>query len=156
MPTIKVSATSSDPSTYNRLNRLISRLMLAPGRLTANGSEANQDPDDPDGTLKTVTNLRAALEETEARIRKQVTDSVWAAADFALLNVLLGQQDAVSAYAPFEKMQPPDFVCQSALDTVAMLAKIDFPTAAEQKPIGPELEIAKQRLTALLHRLGTR
>jgi hypothetical protein len=145
----------SDDSTYCRLNRLISRLMLAPGRLTANGSSADRDFDDPDWIVKKVSNVRVALGETAAKIRGLATDSVWAAADFALLTTLLGRLDAASAYAPFERMHPPDYACQSALDTVTMLAKVDFPTTPGQRPIGPELEIAKQRLTALLDRVRT-
>jgi hypothetical protein len=66
---------------------------------------------------------------------------VWTAADFALLNVLLGRQDAASAYSAFERMEPPDFAVQSALDVLRPLAKLDLPTAAE-------LRNAERRLSA--------
>jgi hypothetical protein len=93
--------------------------------------------------------VRSELEATAALIRKHGVDSVWAASDLGLLNVLLGHQDAASAYAPFEKMEPPDFACQSALDVLTPLASLDLPTA-------PELRNAELRLTKLLHRLATR
>ena len=133
----------SDPmlgntSTYNRLNRLISRLLLNPERLAANGSATNQRLDDK-------INLRTELETVRADIEKQESDSVWTAADLALLDVILGHKDAASAYAGFERKNPPDFACQSALDVVAPLATLELPTATE-------LKSAERRLTALRER----
>jgi hypothetical protein len=131
----------SDKKTYNRLNRLVVRLLLDPERLTANGNAADQE-------LSGTLNVRSELEAIAEQIKKQGTDSVWTAADLALLNVLLGHQDAASAYATFEKKDPQDFACQSALDVVAPLAAINLPTAVE-------LKSAEQRLTALRNRLNT-
>jgi hypothetical protein len=125
----------STTKTYNRLNRLVSRLLLNPERLTANGNAADQEPN---GTL----NVRSELEAIATQIKEQGIDSVWTAADLALLNVLLGRQDAASAYASFEKKQPPDFAYQSALDVVAPLAALNLATAAE-------LKSAEKRLTML-------
>jgi hypothetical protein len=131
----------SPTKTYNRLNRLIVRLLLSPGRLTAHGEASNQEANG--------VNLRSEFEATATLIRKHGVDSVWAASDLALLNVLLGHQDAASAYAPFEKLEPPDFACQSALDVLTPLASLDLPTA-------PELKNAELLLTKLLHRLTAR
>jgi len=135
------SALPGSASTYNRLNRLISRLLLNPERLVADGNAADQEPG------RTV-NVRAELTVIRNQIEQDKIESVWTAADFALLNVLLGRQDAASAYSAFEKMQVPDFACQSALDVVAPLAAVDLVTAGE-------LKNAEKRLTALLSRLLT-
>jgi hypothetical protein len=132
---------SSAPKTYNRLNRLVVRLLLNPERLTANGNARDQEPG---GML----NVRSELEAIAAQIMEQGIDSVWTAADLALLDVLLGRQDAASAYSNFEKKQPPDFACQSALDVIRPLAAANLATAAE-------LKNAEQRLTALLTRHNT-
>jgi len=134
-------ALASSASTYNRLNRLLVRVLLNPRRLTANGEAT--DPE-----LGETLNVHAGLEAIAHDIEAQGTDSVWAAADLALVDVLLGRQNAASAYAPFEKKQPPDFACQSALDGVVPFADLDLPTAAELKK-------AVQRLEALLDRLHT-
>jgi hypothetical protein len=133
---------SSAPKTYNRLNRLIVRLLLNPARLTANGNAADQE-------LSGTLNVRSELEAIAAQIMEQGIDSVWTAADWALLYVLLGRQDAASAYANFEKKDPPDFACQSALDVITPLAAANLPTAAE-------LKNAERLLTALLTRHNTR
>ena len=136
------SVGNTSNSTYNRLNRLLVRLLLDPVRLSVNGNTADPEAGD-------TLNVRAELEAVAADIEAQGTDSIWAAADLSLLNVLLGRQDAASAYAGFEKKSPPDFACQSALDAIAPLAAIDLPTAGE-------LKSAERRLTALRDRLHTR
>jgi hypothetical protein len=132
---------SSAPKTYNRLNRLVVRSLLNPERLTANGNAADQEPG---GTL----NVRYELGAIAAQIMEQGIDSIWTAADLALLDVLLGRQDAISAYRNFEKKEPPDFACQSALDVITPLAAANLSTAAE-------LKNAERRLTALLSRHNT-
>jgi hypothetical protein len=109
-------SSSSSPSTYNMLNRLLVRLLREP-RLLAT--------DPPEDTM----NVRAELEKVVDLISGHATENVWSAADMALINVLLGRQDAASAYAAFERMKPPDFARQSVLDVLTPLAKLDLPTA---------------------------
>jgi hypothetical protein len=111
-------SSSSGTSTYNKLNRLLVRVLRAPELLTT-GRAA-------EGAM----NVRAELEELSEQISQHATDNVWTAADMAMLNVLLGRQDAASAYAAFERMKPPDFARQSALDGLVPLAELDLPTAA--------------------------
>jgi hypothetical protein len=112
-------SSSSETGTYNKLNRLLVRLLRAPELLATHGRAAEG-----------VMNVRAELEELDEQISQHATDNVWTAADMALLNVLLGRQDAASAYAAFERMKPPDFARQSALDVLMPLAQLDLPTAA--------------------------
>ena len=116
-------------STYNRLNRLIVRLLRDPQTLAG----------DRDAGAGETVDVRAELETLAVEISGRGIDSPWAALDMALLNVLLTRQDAVSAYAPFDRMSAPDFARQSALDVVAPLAQLDLPVASE-------LRRAEQRL----------
>jgi len=118
-------------STYNRLNRLIVRLLRDPQMLA-------RDRDAAADTGKTV-DVRRELETLADEIGGRSIDDHWSALDMALLNVLLARQDAASAYAPFERMSAPDFARQSALDIVAPLAELDLSA-------GPELRRAEQRL----------
>jgi hypothetical protein len=122
-----------EPSTYNRLNRLLSRLLLDPQLL----SDTESAPDSA-GTFS----LRRELEDIARQIESDATKSVWPAADLALVNILLGRKDAATAYTTFERLRPPDYACQSALDMVSALAKMDLSTA-------PELKKAEHRLIAL-------
>jgi hypothetical protein len=116
-------------STYNRLNRLIVRLLRDPQVLADDRGVASRE----------AVDVRAELEALADEIGGRSIDNAWSALDVALLNVLLGRQDAASAYAPFERMRAPDFARQSALDVVAPLAELDLPA-------GPELRRAEQRL----------
>jgi len=111
---------SSGINTYNMLNRLLVRLLLAPELLATDRGAAGE-----------TMNVRAELEKVAEQISRHATDSVWTAADMALLNILLKRQDAASAYAAFERMEPPDFARQSALDVLIPLAQLDLPIAAE-------------------------
>jgi hypothetical protein len=110
---------SSGTSTYNNLNRLLVRLLRDPELLATEMGAAG-------GTM----NVREELEKVAEQISQHPIDNVWTAADMALLNVLLGRQDAASAYAAFERMAPPDFARQSVLDLLVPLAKLDLPSAA--------------------------
>src|SRR5262249_26231740 len=111
---------SGDTSTYNKLNRLLVRVLRSPELLATEGEAA-------EGTM----NVRAELVELGEQISQHTSDSVWTAADMAMLNVLLGRQDAASAYPTFERMKPPDFARQSVLDALVPLAELNLPTAAE-------------------------
>jgi hypothetical protein len=118
----ELESLSSGTSTYNRLNRLLVRVLDDPTLLTTDAEAA-----------PCAINVRAEIkkihEELSEELRKHPPDSVWTAADMALLNVLLGHQDAASAYAVFEGMNPPDYARQSALDMLNGLSKLDLPTA---------------------------
>jgi hypothetical protein len=118
-------------STYNRLNRLIVRLLRDPHTMERDGNAAVDAGETMD--------VRRELETLADEIGGRGIGDTWSALDMALLNVLLARQDAASAYAPFERMRAPDFARQSALDLVAPLAKLDLPA-------GPELRRAEQRL----------
>ena len=121
----------SRQSTYNRLNRLIVRLLRDP-QILAPVRDVTPD-------IGKSVDVRLELETLADEISGRGIDNPWSALDMALLNILLARQDAATAYAPFERMGAPDFACQSALDVVAPLAELDL-------PVGPELRCAEQRL----------
>jgi hypothetical protein len=112
-------SSSSGTSTYNKLNRLLVRLLLDPKLLAPAG-----------GPRDKAMNVRTELEEVGEQLSQHAADNVWFAADMALINVLLGRQDAVSAYAYFERMKPPDFVRQSARDVLIPLAELNLLSSA--------------------------
>jgi hypothetical protein len=117
-------------NTYNRVNRLVVRVLLAPEALTA-ASTVAIDPD------ITPLNLVTELDSAAAAIREQITGprrgDYWALADLALLEVLLGNRPAALAYADFIALSPPDFAYASALAALRPLADLPLPTAPALK-----------------------
>ncbi len=122
---------SGETSTYNRLNRLLVRLLRDPTLMMSDKI--------PAGCTK---NMREELREVAALINPK-EDDIWAAADMALLNILLDGKDAESAYNRFNK-NTPDFAIRSALDMLKPLAKLDLPNANA-------LREAERLLNALQH-----
>jgi hypothetical protein len=119
---------SASTSTYNMLNRLLVRLLCTPELLATDTG---------------IPSMRAELEKVAEKIRPPI-DNVWKAADMALINVLLGRQDAASAYRVFERLEPPDFAVQSALDVLTPLAKLDLPTAAVLRDAERRLSVRRR------------
>ena len=111
---------------YNRLNRLLVRLLVRPDALAADETVVI-DPEIP------AVNLRREFEKALDFIRKQLTGArrgnYWALADLALVEVLLDRSPAVVAYADFIATSPPDFAYVSALAGLRPLAKLPIPSA---------------------------
>jgi len=113
-------------NSYGMLNRLVSRLLLNPDSLFAEGAtEFGRD-------LRPLS-MRAQLQEAGQRIEAQLArlrrDDYWAMADLALVNVLLEKQDAISAYAGFLQKSPPDYAFKSVLDVLKPLAELKWKLA---------------------------
>jgi hypothetical protein len=111
---------------YNRLNRLLVRLLIRPDALYSD-DVVILDPEIP------AVNLRREFEEASIFIREQLTGTrrgnYWALADLGLVEVLLGRSPAAVAYADFIALSPPDFAYVSALAGLRPLAKLPIPTA---------------------------
>jgi hypothetical protein len=138
----------SDPQygiidSYNRLNRVLVRLLLRPDALAADDA-AVFDPDIP------PVNLRHELEQTSDVIRRQLAGSrrgnYWALADLALVEVLLDRSPATVAYADFIALSPPDFAYVSALAGLSPLAKLPIPSASS---VGEAVALLEDRLNRL-------
>ncbi len=130
-------------NTYNTLNRLLSRLLLDPGLLAAGGERSGREGSESVDVRRDLEVIAGNLQDELATRRR---DDYWALADLALVNVLLGRQDAASAYAAFEAELRPDFAYQSALATVTPLAELNLPTSAQ-------LRLARERLERRLKSL---
>lgn len=140
----------SDPQygivdSYNLVNRLLVRLLLAPDALTSNAAivlDPNVAP----------LHLAHELEQAAATIRQQLTGprrgNYWALADLALLEVLLGRRPASTVYADFVAASPPDFALTSALAALKPLAELKIPPAAALGDAVNLLEDCLKRLRA--------
>ena len=115
-------------NSYGMLNRLISRLLLEPDSLFSNDTREFGD-----GLVPLA--IREELEIASKRIQEQSAlprqDDYWAAADLALVDVLLEKQDAVSAYASFVEKSPPDYAFKSVLDVLRPLATLQWRVAEQ-------------------------
>jgi hypothetical protein len=120
-------------NSYNRVNRLLVRLLLQPECLDLGGTV-----DLGAGTV--ALDVRQELAATATALAAQLVGprrgDHWAMADLALIQVLLDQADAVTAYAGFNAASPPDYVYTSVLAGLRPLADLRLRSAsAIQKAI---------------------
>jgi hypothetical protein len=73
--------------------------------------------------------LQEACQRIEAQLARPRRDDYWAAADLALVNVLLEKQEAGSAYAGFLEKSPPDYAFKSVLDVLRPLSELKWKLA---------------------------
>jgi hypothetical protein len=139
----------SDPrygiaNSYNLVNRLIVRLLLAPQALDAD------EPLQLDGIAQ--LHLATEFERAAAAIREQVAgprrSDYWAWADLGMIEVLTLRSPPETAYAQFLALGPPDFAYVSALAALRPLAALDIAG-------GPALKAAVSLLESRLTRLRT-
>lgn len=113
-------------NSYGMLNRLVSRLLLKPESLFMEGmSEFGKDVE----PLSMREKLEEARRNIEAQLSRPRRDDYWAAADLALVNVLLEEQDPISAYAAFIQKSPPNYAFKSVLDVVRPFAQLQWKLA---------------------------
>jgi hypothetical protein len=128
---------------YNRLNRLLVRLLLRPDALDAVDAIV-LDPDIP------RVNLRDEFEQTSDVIRRQIagprSDNYWTLADLALVEVLLSRSQPAAAYANFMALSPPDFAFSGALAGLRPLAELPIPSAQSLREAVALLEDRLKRL----------
>ncbi|MDM0029469.1 hypothetical protein [Variovorax saccharolyticus] len=139
----------SDPrygisNSYNLVNRLIARLLLAPEALQAD------QPLALDGIA--ALHLATEFDRAAAVIREQVAGprrgDYWAWADLAMIEVLLLRSAPEAAYAQFLGLGPPDFAYVSALAGLRPLAALDIGSASALKAAVDLLEAQLLRLRA--------
>jgi|CXWL01.1.fsa_nt_gi hypothetical protein len=128
-------------NSYNMLNRLISYLLLNPTSLD------NMPLEHPVG--KTLL-MKKELEKAGECIRQQLMlerrGDIWALADLALVNLLLGRETPVASYKDFLAASPPDYAYDSALAVLKPLASLHLTVAAHLKEAVQLLEAKLQQL----------
>lgn len=100
----------SEANTYNRVNRLVGRVL--------------RDPD----VLVAVPGISAELEAAEEVLTKQI-ESVrqkdpWAYCDLGTIRLLLGKPDALPTFSELDRLRPPAFVYDSTLATLEPLCEV--------------------------------
>jgi Trypsin-like peptidase domain len=102
-----------DATTYNRINRLIGRVLMQPAIL-------KQESGDVD--------LQAELAEAERRVTEQVDGArirdPWAYCDLLTIQLLSGKRESASTLNVLVGLRPANFVYQSLLDTLRPLADV--------------------------------
>jgi hypothetical protein len=107
-------------STYNRINRLVGRVLLNPHVLDA----------DDDTTPDVMQELGAAQEILVEQLRSVRVGDPWGYCDLGLIRVLHGSTDPLPTYHELARLRPPKFVYESALATLEPLSEV----ASELRP----------------------
>lgn len=113
-------------NSYGMVNRLVCRLLVKPDSLFVEGvTDFGKDV----VPLSVREELLEADRRTEAQLARPRRDDYWAAADLALIKVLLEKQEPLSAYAGFLQKSPPDYAFRSVLDVLRPLAQLKWKLA---------------------------
>ena len=139
----------SDPhfdlqSSYNALNRLVSRVLLHPGALTDPDAHRTDTSLESVDVPRALTSLVTTLKAQTAGARK---DDPWAAGDLALAAALSGSDaDAQRALDHLASTSPPAAVYQAYKQVFEMLARLDTP---RQRQLQGAIEWLDARLADL-------
>lgn len=107
-------------NTYNRVNRLVGRVLLDPGVLEKDeGARSGFSGE-----------LREAEEILSRQIGSVRQKDPWAYCDLGTMRLLRGDPDALFTYRRLEKLHPAAFVYESTLATLEPLCKV----AADLRP----------------------
>jgi hypothetical protein len=107
-------------SSYGMVNRLASRILADPQGLSSGYVTDLGEGIDP-------LEVRAELEKAREAIENSKRSDYWAAADLALVKLLLGAGDPAGTYAAFNEKSPPAYAYNSALDLLRPLSQIGLP-----------------------------
>jgi hypothetical protein len=110
-----------DANTYNRVNRLVGRVLVDPhvlGGGTASSAEVASD-------------LRRAEEVVTAQIQSARGRDPWAYCDLGTIQLLRGEPEALATFARLTRMRPPVYVYESTLATLQPLGMVATAVRAE-------------------------
>jgi hypothetical protein len=110
-------------SSYGMVNRLVSRILADPQALSSGHVTDLGQGIEP-------VEVRPELEKTRGTIESSKRSDYWAAADLALVKLLLGVEDPAAVYAAFNEKSPPDYAYNSVLDVLRPLTEVDLPGKA--------------------------
>ena len=102
---------AADANTYNRVNRLVGRVLLDPDVLEPGAADSDEVADGLEAAEKIVT------EEISSTRRKDP----WAYCDLGTIQLLRGGEETLSVFYRLVKMRPQDYVYESALATLEPL-----------------------------------
>ncbi|HLK79219.1 MAG TPA: hypothetical protein VKU77_36935 [Streptosporangiaceae bacterium] len=106
-----------EANSYNRVNRLVGRVLL--------------DPDVLEGTAPELTGeLETAEEILTRQIESARQKDPWAYCDLGTIRLLLGEPDALLTFKELDRLRPPVFVYDSTLATLQPLSD----AAADVRP----------------------
>lgn len=110
----------NEETTYNRVNRLVGRVLLDPSLLQKEGVADSEFSDE----------LREAENILTGQIESVRQKDPWAYCDLGTIRLLRGEQDALRAFRNLDRLHPPIFVYESTLSTLEPLQEV----AADQRP----------------------
>jgi hypothetical protein len=128
-------------SSYGMVNRLVTRVLADTNALTEGYVTNLGEGIEP---VAVGLELERACEKIEAS--KRAESDYWAAADLALVQLLLGRGDPAGAYSKFIEKSPPDYALNSALDVLG-------PLSDRNLAVKEDLQNAIKVLSACLARL---
>ena len=114
-------------NSYNLVNRLVGRILLSPN------TDLREE-------------MRKAKDIVSEQLKQKRRGDIWALADKALLQLLLGEIEHDKAWAEFLDHSPPSYAFDSVLDTLDPLAVCDLPIRAE---LASSIEILQGELEKL-------
>jgi hypothetical protein len=118
-----------DANTYNRINRLVGRVLLDKNVLRGGGGAV---PEFAEG-------LREAEEIVTKEIETARQRDPWAYCDLGTVRLLRGKPDALSVFHALERLRPDSFVYESVLNTLQPLSDV-------ASDLRPDLVIAVAQL----------
>lgn len=138
-------------NSYNLVNRLVSRILYDPTWLSNEFPQMLPPPKD-DGPLNMKDELEHAKEVLGKQLKLARRGDIWAFADQALVTLLLGEDDPVSAYAEFIAASPPDYAYVSAISALEPLAET-LSKISKTENVSKNLKEALQQLEACLEEM---
>ena len=103
-----------DANTYNRINRLVGRVLLDKNMLRRGDSAAS----------KFAEELRDAEEIVTKEIETARQRDPWAYCDLGTVRLLRGKPDALSVFHDLERLRPEPYVYESVLSTLQPLSDV--------------------------------
>jgi len=128
---------SGEPTTYNRINRIVARVLIRPSILAAE-----------QGDIDVSAELALAEGLVADQIDGQRKRDPWVYCDLLTIQLLSGAQEAASTMDALVGLRPPDFVYKSLLDTLE-------PLAAVASSVRPQIASTVLRLRQMVFRSST-
>ena len=97
----------NEENTYNRVNRLVGRVLLDPGVLEKDGGGVS-------GISRELGEAETILTGQIASVRQK---DPWAYCDLGTIRLLRGEQDALRTYKNLDRLRPPAFVYENTLSS---------------------------------------